>query len=243
MARLAVAAHGALRAMARPGLITLRPAAAPATRHGRLLRWAEFAVLFVVLPLVIALFLPPRLMFPALFLFTLGGLGLLLLTGSFDWHFLRRGWRQLPWAEAGLIALAVLASGLAILWLGGRGTPFALPRQAPQLMLLIVFLYPLLSALPQELIFRALFFHRYGTLMPSRRVAVAVNAAVFAHAHLMYWSPVVLVFTAVGGWLFARAYMTRGFPAAWFLHAVAGNVIFLVGMGAYFYTGAVQRPF
>ncbi len=243
MAGLAGAADGALTAMQAGGLLALRPAAAPATRRGRRLRWAEFATLFVVLPLVIAVFLPPRMMFPALFLFTLGGLGLLLLTGSFDWRFLRRGWRQLPWAEAGLIVLAVLVSGTVILWLGGRGQPFSLPRRAPDLMLLILLLYPLLSALPQELIFRALFFHRYGAMMPSQRVAVAVNAAVFAHAHLMYWSPVVLVFTAVGGWLFARAYMSRGFPAAWFLHAVAGNAIFLVGMGAYFYTGAVQRPF
>lgn len=220
-----------------------RPAAAPATRRGRLARWIEFAALFIITPLVIAVFLPPRMMFPALLALSLAGLALLLVTGSFDWHFLRRGWRQLPWREAVLVVAAVLVSGVAVLLIGGRGTPFSLPRTAPQLMLLIFLLYPLLSALPQELIFRALFFHRYGALMPSRAVAIGVNAAVFAHAHLMYWSVTVLVFTAVGGWLFARAYLSRGFPAAWFLHALAGNTIFLVGMGAYFYTGAVQRPF
>ena len=229
--------------MAAGSLFALRPAAAPSTRRGRWLRWAEFAALFVALPLVMALFLPPHRMFAALFLFSLGGLGLLVVTGGFDWRFLRRGWRQPPWREAGLVALAVLVCGAAVLLIGGRGQVFSLPRRAPDLMLMILLLYPLLSALPQELIFRALFFHRYGAMMPSRRVALAVNAAVFAHAHLMYWSVVVLVFTAVGGWLFARAYLDRGFPAAWLLHAVAGNAIFMVGMGAYFYTGAVQRPF
>ena len=227
----------------RPRAFAPRPAAAPTTRRGRLLRWAEFAALFVLAPLLIALFLPPRMMFPALALFSLGGLGLLLLTGGFDWRFLRRGWWHLPWAEAGLVALAVLATGAAILSATRPEALFFLPRNAPQFMLLIALLYPLLSALPQELIFRALFFHRYGALMPSRRAAMLANAAVFAHAHLMYWSVVVLVMTAVGGWLFARAYLDRGFPAAWFLHALAGNAIFLVGMGAYFYTGAVQRPF
>src|SRR5690606_32151823 len=54
MAGLAGAADGALTAMQAGGLLALRPAAAPATRRGRRLRWAEFATLFVVLPLVIA---------------------------------------------------------------------------------------------------------------------------------------------------------------------------------------------
>lgn len=219
------------------------PSAPPATLRGRCLRWAEFVALFVLAPLLIALFLPPRMMFGALLLFTLAGLGLLLLTGGFDWRFLRRGWQHLPWAEAGVIVLAVLASGAAILTLTRPEVLFFLPRHEPLFMLLIVLLYPLVSALPQELIFRALFFHRYGMLMPSRRVAMLANAAVFAHAHLMYWSVIVLAMTAVGGWLFARAYLDRGFPASWFLHALAGNAIFLVGMGVYFYSGAVQRPF
>ncbi|MFD2440089.1 hypothetical protein ACFSS8_08385 [Paracoccus kondratievae] len=46
-----------------------------------------------------------------------------------------------------------------------------------------------------------------------------------------------------GGWVFAYAYVRRGFPAAWVLHAVAGNVLFAVGMGVYFYSGNVVRPF
>lgn len=223
--------------------LPLRPAAAPATRRGRLLRWAEFAALFVLVPLAIALALPPQRMFQALFALSLVGLGLLVVTGGFDWRFLRRGWRQLPWAEAGLIALAVLAAGVLLLSATRPEALFALPRHAPRWALMIVLLYPLLSALPQEVIFRALFFHRYGALMPSRRVAMAANAAVFSLAHLMYWNPVVLAMTAIGGWLFARAYLDRGFPAAWMLHAVAGNCVFLVGMGTWFYSGAVVRPF
>lgn len=221
----------------------LRPAAAPRTRLGRRLRWVEFTALFVLTPLAIALVLPPRMMFAALFSLTLAGLGLLLITGGFDWRFLRRGWRQLPWAEAGLIALAIAISGAVLLSATRPEALFALPRHAPRWALFILLLYPLLSALPQELIFRALFFHRYGALMPSRGVAMAANAAVFSLAHLMYWNPVVLVMTGLGGWLFARAYLDRGFPAAWFLHAVAGNSLFLVGMGSWFYSGAVVRPF
>lgn len=205
--------------------------------------WAEFAALYLAVPLAIAVALPPRHLFTALFGFTLLGLGLLWHTGGFDWRALLRGWGRVPWGEAGLVVLALLAAGLVLLSAFRPEALFALPRHRPEFLLVIWALYPLLSALPQELIFRPLFFHRYGVLMPHGRAAILVNAAIFSFAHLMYWSPVVAAMTFVGGWLFARAYLTRGFPAAWVLHALAGNVIFAVGLGTWFYSGNVVRPF
>lgn len=209
----------------------------------RLRLWAEFLGLYVGAPLAIALALPPRHMFTALFGLTLLGLGLLWGTGGFRWRGLLRGWRRVPWGEAALVAVAVLAAGLLLLGTLRPEALFAILRQQPGFLLLIWLLYPLLSALPQELIFRPLFFHRYGPLLPRGPAAVLVNAAAFSFAHLMYWSPVVLAMTFTGGLIFARAYLHRGFPAAWVLHAVAGNVVFAVGLGAWFYSGNVIRPF
>ena len=54
---------------------------------------------------------------------------------------------------------------------------------------------------------------------------------------------VVAVMTFVGGLIFARLYQQRGFPAAWVAHAIAGNMLFTVGMGHYFWSGNVVRPF
>ena len=64
----------------------------------------------------------------------------------------------------------------------------------------------------------------------------------FSFAHLMYWSVIVAVLTLIGGWIFARAYLRRGFPSAWILPWIAGMCT-TVGMGAYFWSGAVVRPF
>lgn len=205
--------------------------------------WAEFVALYLAVPLAIAVLLPPQRMFTALFGFTLLGLLLLWRTGGFDWWALLRGWRRVPWGEAGLIALSVLAAGTVLLWALRPEALFAMPRHRPGFLLVIWALYPLLSAMPQELIFRPLFFHRYGVLIPHDRAALLVNAAIFSFAHLMYWSPVVAAMTFAGGWIFARAYLTRGFPAAWVLHAVAGNMLFAVGLGTWFYSGNVVRPF
>ncbi len=50
--------------------------------------------------------------------------------------------------------------------------------------------------------------------------------------------------TFFGGLAFAWAYeIRRSFPLAVLLHAVAGNLVFLTGLGLYFYSGNVVRPF
>ncbi|WP_410219099.1 type II CAAX prenyl endopeptidase Rce1 family protein [Paracoccus sp. (in: a-proteobacteria)] len=208
-------------------------------------RWLkiEFAALYVGAPLAIALFLPPGQLFTALALFSVAGLALLWITGGFRWRVLVRGWRKAPWWEMLGIALATMVAGWIILTISNPDALFAIPRHRPEFLLVIWIFYPILSALPQELIFRPLFFHRYGAILPPGQAAIALNAAIFSFAHLMYWSWIVAIMTFVGGWIFARAYLRYGFPAAFLLHAVAGNVLFAVGMGAYFYTGNVVRPF
>ncbi|WP_288950728.1 CPBP family glutamic-type intramembrane protease [uncultured Paracoccus sp.] len=217
--------------------------AEPAAAVNRGLLWAEFLALYFGAPLVIALFMPGRLLFQALAVFSIAGLLLLWRTGGFHWRGLVHGWGSLPWGGIGLVALVTLIVSVAILWVTSPESIFRLIWLRPHVLLMIWCLYPLVSALPQELIFRPLFFHRYGALLPSGQAAIILNAAVFSFAHLMYWSWVVAILTFLGGWVFAYTYVRRGFPAAWVLHAVAGNVLFAVGMGVYFYSGNVVRPF
>lgn len=209
----------------------------------RALLWAEFGALFVAAPLAIALFLPPRDMFGALFLFTLVGLFLIWRTGQFDWRGLMRGWGRVDWLRVAGFGLGVGALSWVFLRLTAPDEALVLWHDRPRLLVVIWLLYPILSALPQELIFRALYFHRYATLMGTPRTALLVNGLVFALAHLMYWNVLVAVMTFAGGLIFARAYVTRGFPSALVLHALAGNVLFTAGMGLYFYSGNVVRPF
>lgn len=217
--------------------------AEPAPAIRRALLGVEFAALYVGAPLAIALFMPGHLLFEALAMFSIAGLALLWFTGGFDWRGLIRGWGRLPWLEILGMIVITMALGALILWFSRPGAIFSMARQRPEFLLVIWSFYPILSALPQELIFRPLFFHRYGAILPRGQAAIALNAAVFSFAHLMYWSWVVAAMTFVGGWFFARAYVKFGFPAAWVLHAVAGNALFTVGMGVYFYSGNVVRPF
>ncbi len=202
----------------------------------------EFAALYLGLPLAMALVMPPAWLWPVFLGVTLLALGLLARTPGFRWAELGRGWRRLDARAIGLVAAATaLVAGLLV-WRLLPGRALELPRRAPGLWLLILALYPLLSALPQELVFRVLFFRRYGALFPGRRTALAANGVAFGLAHLMFWNPVAPALALAGGLIFARAYLGRGgFALAAVLHAVAGGILFTSGLGVYFYHGAVAR--
>jgi hypothetical protein len=202
-------------------------------------RKVEFGALYVGLPLAMALAAPPDWLWPALIGATLVALVLLALTPGFDWRELARG--GVAWREVALVAAATAAVAGALVWLLVPGQAFSLPRRAPGLWVAILLLYPLLSALPQEIVFRELFFRRYGGLFEGRQVAVAVNALGFGLAHLMFWNWVAAALTVAGGVIFARGYLGRGFLQAVVLHAVAGGIIFTSGLGVFFYHGAVGR--
>lgn len=224
------------------GRAKLAPSQQSAGQPAGTARWLEFLTLFVATPLLIAIFLPPGMMFLALFAFTLAGLGLLALTG-FKGRNLTNGWRRINWRGCVLFGVFVGISGWLIIEVTRPEASMMLSPERLRFLALLWLLYPLLSALPQELLFRTLFFHRYGGIFPNPLVATIVNAGVFSLAHLMYWSVIVLLMTFVGGLLFAISYLRRGFPSAWLLHAVAGNMLFTVGMGSYFWSGNVVRPF
>jgi membrane protease YdiL (CAAX protease family) len=209
-------------------------------RRGQL--WTELAVFFGLVPLGIAVFLPASTMFPALFALTAVGLVLLHRTPGFQWSDLTRGRVDLRLVAP--FAAVTFACAFAVSWATTDGQPFAFAAGNPELMVLILVLYPVLSALPQEVVFRPLWFRRYGVLMPAGPTGLVLNAAVFSFAHLMYWSWIVAAMTFAGGIAFAWAYARRGsFPLAVVLHAVAGQIVFLLGLGMFFYSGNVERPF
>lgn len=208
------------------------------------MRWVEFIAFYVILPVVLAVAMPHHWFFPVLFAMTAAGAWLLTRTQGFSWGELRGGWRGLDWrllAGFGVLTAAV-STGIVEAFVPGQF--LGLVRRNPAFFAVIVVLYPILSALPQEVLFRVLYFRRYGAMLPKGAAGLVLNGVVFSLAHLMFWSWVVSLMTFVGGIIFAWAYEWRGsFALASALHAVAGWILFGVGLGAFFYLGDVVRPF
>lgn len=199
---------------------------------------------FVAAPLLIAIFLPPTVMFPALFALTAIGLVLLHFTDGFHWRDLRDGWGDIRWPRVLKFAGLMLGLCLLVIVAFAPDQMFNILTRDPKLMLMIFLLYPLVSALPQEIVYRPLFFRRYGAILPKGQGAFVLNAALFSLAHLMYWSWIVAAMTFAGSLVFAWAYeKQQNFPLTVVLHGIAGNLIFLTGLGIYFYSGNVVRPF
>lgn len=102
------------------------------------------------------------------------------------------------------------------------------------LWLTILLLYPLISALPQELIFRVFIFHRYRALFPGTRTLPLVSAGVFALAHLVLGNWVAVLLSLAGGLLFAYTYARTGSLG---LVTIVGRLVVHGGHGELFLWG------
>lgn len=113
---------------------------------------------------------------------------------------------------------------------------FAFPAERPFLWLAVMIFYPLLSALPQEFIYRTYFFHRYESLTSLKYSTLMLSALAFSFLHIVYdnWWAVGLSFVA--GLLFGSTY-ARTESLFWVTveHTLYGWLIFTLGFGTYFY--------
>ncbi len=205
------------------------------------MRLVEAAVFVLVPPLALALTRPGRAVLPWLW----GGgavvAWLLWRDPTFDRSVfsLRRcadgGWRRrlVRW---GLVTIGL---ALALAWLYPR-LLFRLPRERPLVWGLVMLLYPGLSVVPQTLVYRVFFLHRYGSLFGSERAADMAAAAAFGLMHIVFlnvWAPLL---SLGGGWLFARTYReSRSAWASALEHALYGLAVMTIGWGAFFYHGSI----
>lgn len=114
------------------------------------------------------------------------------------------------------------------------------PRVHPEVWLLLLITYPVLSVYPQEIIFRAFFFHRYHPLFPSVWGKVTASGIAFGLAHVIFANWLAPVMTAVIGIQFAFTYArTESTLQAAVEHGLWGVYAFTVGLGWYVYSGAI----
>lgn len=113
---------------------------------------------------------------------------------------------------------------------------FGFPRARPRLWLLVMVLYPLLSAYPQEVIYRAFFFQRYKPILSSPVVMVWVSTLAFSFLHIVFHNWLAVFLTIPAGYVFTRTYLrTKSLLMAALEHALYGCIIFTSGLGRFFY--------
>lgn len=202
--------------------------------------WAEFIALFIGVPLAMAAFFGMYSLFAVVWALAGVALILLILTPGWTWASLLNGPLLGEWKLILVFAVGTAAVCAAFVFALVPQQFLSMPAHRTALWVMIMVAYPLLSAFPQELIYRSLFFERYGALFPSSTALIIANGLVFGIGHLFYMNPVTIAMTAAGGAIMGWAYLrNRSMLLAWVLHAIAGNLIFTLGLGLFFYHGAV----
>jgi len=85
------------------------------------------------------------------------------------------------------------------------------------------------------------FFERYDLLFPNRHMLILFNGVSFGLFHLFYGNWVAPIMSTFGGCLFAyRYHVSRSLPIVTVEHGLWGNFLFSVGLGWYFYSGAIH---
>ena len=220
---------------------------------------AELALLFVALPvgLTFAPF-PKGYLFPVLWIVAALCLVYLWRSRRFErkqlWN-LGEAVPHLPLIVGRFVVLAAVLVGALVLLLPPTPTAempqtreqfreagptlwtwFGLIKWNTGLYAAIMVLYPIFSVLPQNVIYRVFFFHRYGPLLGERWAMVAVGGATFGLGHLMFGNWVAPTLTALGGLLMMDTYRrSRSAAASWFEHALYGCFVWTLGIGRLFY--------
>ncbi len=149
-------------------------------------------------------------------------------------------WRIAPRDLRGMAVrvAAVAVACVVITWLLHPEWLFAFPRLRPQRWLMVMVLYPLLSALPQELVYRAFFFERYTPLLGNGWQLLTMNVLCFAWLHVMYDNPIAVLASLAGGCLLTWSYArSRSLLLVGIEHGLYGCIAFSVGLGRFFYEG------
>lgn len=142
-------------------------------------------------------------------------------------------WR-LFWLRFGIAALGMVA----LTWALAPDRLFQFPLQRPQLWAMVMLLYPVLSAIPQEIIYRSFFFERYEGIVKSRSLLITLSAVGFGLSHIMMENLVAPLLSIIGGYIFADSYAChRSLKWVSIEHALYGCVLFTIGLGWFFYYG------
>jgi uncharacterized protein len=201
------------------------------------LLWSELVLIYVTVPVLMYERILPN--WPIPFLLVAAIWALLVLRGdtTFDQQGLVRLERMGPelwWPLLRDIPLLILL-GLGVRFFAPEML-FRLIRQAPVWWLALVLFYPIFSVYPQELLYRAFFFHRYKPLFGEGLGMIAASAAVFGFVHIIFGNWVAIGLTAIGGMLFGWTYRKSGSMMLTCLeHALFGDFIFTIGIGQFFY--------
>jgi len=197
----------------------------------------EFLIIYFLIPslvIFINFFFSEQKIFVFLPLFLVFFLSLYLLkkTPSFSFDFLKK---KTEWKFFFLVSLIFVVSGFVYTIILDSNLLFNLPKNYFFIWVAVILIYPILSVIPQEIIFRVLFFERYSCLFKNQFLYLILNSFIFAYIHLVFQNFHAFFITLITSPIFAYAYLNKSFKTCFLTHTIGGQLVFTYGLGEYFY--------
>lgn len=204
-----------------------------------LLRWCEYFLLFWLTPVVLYIYrdFMPSLLLPIILLAS--AYCVFRLWQKRILHNQIKLIKEISREHLTAVLLPLLICAMVLLTLVYIFIPeklFDLPSNTPYAWLLLLLLYPIVSVIPQEVIFRSFFFHRYRKLFLSEKLRWFFSSISFGLAHLFYANWLAVIMSFFGGLLFGYRFLQSGknISVVVLEHSLWGMMLFTIGFGSYF---------
>jgi len=196
------------------------------------LKKLEFFFIFLALPSIIFLFGSTAIIFLTLYLVFIFSLAILYFDKTFLLASLKK---KIDWKFVLIFTVLFICLGFFYVLLIDKNLLFIFPKTNFKLWLVVIFVYPFLSVIPQEIIYRVFFFQRYFSKNNNFNFLIILNMFVFSYGHLVFNNFHAILITAIVSPIFTFAYLKKSFLTCVVLHSLGGQIIFTLGLGKYFY--------
>lgn len=197
----------------------------------------EFMLLFFGVPLLI--FLDTEIIHPSMLIIPVLVFIFLILKFTTDFSMRELVYLRPDRRDITNNLIIILSGGLLMLagvYLFERERLFDLPRGNILVWSILCTFYPVFSAYGQEIIYRTFLFRRYESLFKKKWAVILASGTAFSFVHIVYYSPVSIILTFLGGLYLAQQYArTRSVLFTAILHGIWGIIVFTIGLGEYFW--------
>ncbi|MEL0246338.1 MAG: CPBP family glutamic-type intramembrane protease [Alphaproteobacteria bacterium] len=196
------------------------------------LKKLEFFFIFLIIPSTIFFLDSSIIIFLTLYLVSILSLVILYFDKTFLFTSLKK---KIDWTFVIIFSVIFFFLGFFYVLLVDKNLLFIFPKTNFKLWLIVIFIYPFLSVIPQELVYRVFFFQRYFPNINRFYFPVFLNLVVFAYGHLVFSNMHAIIITAIVSPIFTYAYLKKSFLTCVILHTLGGQIIFTLGLGKYFF--------
>ena len=196
------------------------------------LKKLEFFFIFLIIPSTIFFLDSSIIIFLTLYLVSILSLVILYFDKTFLFTSLKK---KIDWKFVIIFSVIFFFLGFFYVLLVDKNLLFIFPKTNFKLWLIVIFIYPILSVIPQELVYRVFFFQRYFPNINRFYFPVFLNLVVFAYGHLVFSNMHAIIITAIVSPIFTYAYLKKSFLTCVILHTLGGQIIFTLGLGKYFF--------